>query len=347
MGKNVNMFRHHFVAFGKKVASPFEKTSRTNVEKIVDAYFSGELSGPVEEKIQAWLLHDKERQAEKDAALENAWNRVVQYNETPRPFALDSFEEIRARVGFPATAAKKKKWRLSRVAAVLLPLFAMGGVAWMLLSRGEQPPRTVIEAPANTTNKVTLSDGTDVVLNTNTSLSYREERAVTLEGEAFFKVVKGKKPFVVTAGNVTVTVLGTTFNMEAYPDRQQVRVTLFEGTVRLDNERWSYTMTAGEEMLFDPVSGERRLTRVDTTLQQPAWYAATPAGLTIQKFSEILDTIARRYDVSIENRRPELNDNTYTLPLDEAGSLEDALHVLQLLGSKFTCKVENGVVTIE
>jgi ferric-dicitrate binding protein FerR (iron transport regulator) len=324
-----------------------------NVKKIVDKYFAGELPAPLAEKVRAWLLHDKGKDAEKEAALEAAWNRIVKYHEEPQPFAVDSFEEIQTRL-FPEQVRQTKKrgsWTIvARVAAVLLPLLAIGGGAWMLVTNQvEQPaPQTVIEAPDDATRRVILSDGTDVMLNSTSSLAYSEEREITLEGEAFFKVTKGEKPFVVTAGEVTVTVLGTTFNVEAYPDRERVKVTLFEGKIKLDSKHGSRILNAGEELLFDPGASEYLLTLIDRARQQPEWCADPSApALTISKFDEILDRIATRYGVSIRNNRPELNEDAYTFVLDEEEPLDSTLHVLQLLGQKFTYKVEGDVVTIE
>ncbi|MDR1273664.1 MAG: FecR domain-containing protein [Odoribacteraceae bacterium] len=322
-----------------------------NVKKIVDKYFAGELPAPLAEKVRAWLLHDKTGDAEKEEALEKAWNRIVKYHDEPQPFAVESFEEIQARL-FPVRAPRKKRgsWRLvAQVAAVLLPLLAIGGGTWVLVTaRAEQPtPRTVVEASGAATRRVVLSDGTDVVLNASSSLAYSEERKVALDGEAFFKVAKNEKPFVVTAGEVTVTVLGTTFNVEAYPDRERVKVTLFEGKVKLESKHGSRVLNAGEELLFDPGASDYLLTPVDRARRQPEWCAAPSPALAISKFDEILDRIATRYNVSIKNNRPELNEDAYTFLLDEEETLDGTLRVLQLLGQKFTYKVEGNVVTIE
>lgn len=96
-----------------------------------------------------------------------------------------------------------------------------------------------LTVPCGETFKVTLSDGTEVMLNAGSRLTYpirfmKSERRVQLEGEAYFKVAKdAAHPFVVEAGILDVRVLGTTFNVAAYPDMSPV-VTLFEGSVEAD-----------------------------------------------------------------------------------------------------------------
>ena len=91
-----------------------------------------------------------------------------------------------------------------------------------------------LSIPRGETFKVVLSDGTEVLLNSDSRLSYPtvfkgKERVVSLEGEAYFNVTKNTEhPFIVKSGNVQVRVLGTEFNMCSYtPDN--VRGTLIEG----------------------------------------------------------------------------------------------------------------------
>lgn len=97
-----------------------------------------------------------------------------------------------------------------------------------------------LSIPRGETFKVILSDGTEVLLNSNSRLAYPtvfrgKERVVSLEGEAYFNVTKdAEHPFIVKSGNVQVRVLGTEFNMCSYsPD--DVRVTLIEGKVAVSD----------------------------------------------------------------------------------------------------------------
>ena len=97
-----------------------------------------------------------------------------------------------------------------------------------------------LSIPRGETFKVVLSDGTEVLLNSDSRLSYPtifkgKERVVSLEGEAYFNVTKNAEhPFIVKSGNVQVRVLGTEFNICSYtPDN--VRVTLIEGKVAVSD----------------------------------------------------------------------------------------------------------------
>lgn len=97
-----------------------------------------------------------------------------------------------------------------------------------------------LSIPRGETFKVVLSDGTEVILNANTRLSYPtvfkgRERTVSLEGEAYFNVAKdAEHPFVVRSGNVRIRVLGTQFNVCGYSP-EDTRVTLIEGRVAVSD----------------------------------------------------------------------------------------------------------------
>ena len=87
------------------------------------------------------------------------------------------------------------------------------------------------------TRTITLPDQTEIVLNRYSSLTYPErfrgkDRKVQLQGEAYFEVSKdAAHPFKVETGAIIVQVLGTHFNVEAYPEDTQVKTTLLEGSV--------------------------------------------------------------------------------------------------------------------
>lgn len=88
---------------------------------------------------------------------------------------------------------------------------------------------------------VTLSDGSRVWLNAGSSITYpvafiNNDRKVTITGEAYFEITHdASKPFKVSKGEMEVTVLGTHFNVNAYDDEENIKVTLLEGSVKVKN----------------------------------------------------------------------------------------------------------------
>lgn len=102
-----------------------------------------------------------------------------------------------------------------------------------------QAQTNTLYVPAGQRACITLQDGTIVWLNAQSTLIYPshfygKERTVSITGEAFFEVSKDKeKPFIVTAQDAKIRVLGTKFNVYSYPDTKQIKTSLIEGAVQV------------------------------------------------------------------------------------------------------------------
>jgi ferric-dicitrate binding protein FerR (iron transport regulator) len=129
------------------------------------------------------------------------------------------------------------------VAAALLLLIVFTPLAYLLLDRYTTDPQ---ETPLQTRSTsrgqkltLTLSDGTKIKLNSDSEIKYPERfsndrREVFLKGEAFFDVQHSDHiPFKVHSAGVTVVVMGTSFNVSAYPENTDVKVALENGKVRI------------------------------------------------------------------------------------------------------------------
>ncbi|MEE1897796.1 FecR domain-containing protein [Flavobacterium rakeshii] len=124
-----------------------------------------------------------------------------------------------------------------RVAATL---FIVAGLAFCYTLINKEIPTVTEFAAKGEKKEVMLHDGSVVVLNSNSSISYPEEfgktREVTLEGEAYFKVFRNpQQPFIVQTHKVDIKVLGTSFNINAY-DTLNTKVTVLTGKVQVSDE---------------------------------------------------------------------------------------------------------------
>ncbi|MCD8262635.1 MAG: FecR domain-containing protein [Bacteroides sp.] len=139
-------------------------------------------------------------------------------------------------------------WR--GIAAAILILLA----GWWIVREYGQPELLLFETTAQT-RIIELKDGSRVTLNRYSALTVPQNfkgtaREVTLRGEALFEVVKNAgKPFRVLTGEVTVEVLGTVFNVNAYRENPEIVTTLLEGRVAVKEAE------NGQELLLSP--GER------------------------------------------------------------------------------------------
>lgn len=152
--------------------------------------------------------------------------------------------------------------------------------------------------------QLTLPDGTKVWLNAETSLRYPivfngAERLVELEGEAYFEVVNNvKQPFVVKSGDQRLQVLGTKFNVHAYPDEKDITTTLVSGKVEL-----SSSLTLKSQMLEPNQQSilQNRVFEVDNV--DATIYTAWKDGSFRFKgtpLSEVLNQLERWYDLEID-----------------------------------------------
>lgn len=125
-----------------------------------------------------------------------------------------------------------------------------------------------VRVPRGSEYRLILSDGTKVWLNAESQLIYPvrftgENREVIMKGEACFEVAKKEKqPFVVKVDEIEVLVTGTLFNVEAYPETKEVKMTLVEGRVEVKTEEHRQLLSPDEQALVDKQEGQIRVRKV-------------------------------------------------------------------------------------
>ncbi|MEJ7557103.1 MAG: FecR domain-containing protein [Pedobacter sp.] len=149
---------------------------------------------------------------------------------------------------------------------------------------------------------LTLPDQTKVWLNAASSLTYNPSltangiRKVKLTGEGYFEVAKDKDhPFIVESGNQTVEVLGTHFNVNAYPDEKAYRTTLLEGSVKITDQGHSKILAPGDQAFNS--SGNIKLSQVDPEFAV-AWKSNNFVFDRLD-IKEIMKMISRWYNVEV------------------------------------------------
>lgn len=171
-------------------------------------------------------------------------------------------------------------------------------------------------------NTVILSDGTKVILNAATTLRYPprfngENRQVYLEGEAYFEVTENEeKPFIVKLAKQDITVLGTTFNVQAYENDPYSVVTLLSGRVMLEafNKFGESTgrmfMKPNQRALSDNKSGSVSLSDVNASLAN-TWINGE-YKFKDESLSSIIKRLENYYNVQIHLDDPNLEQIRYT-----------------------------------
>ncbi len=145
--------------------------------------------------------------------------------------------------------------------------------------------------------EITLPDNSEIVLNAESKLSYNEKnwdskRAINLEGEAYFKVAKGKK-FTVTTSLGTVTVLGTQFNVE---NRNGFfEVTCYEGLVSVNFNGEEFKLPAGNSAIA--INGSLSKSKVEIN-GQPSWINKESSFKSIP-LKYVLAELQRQYNLQV------------------------------------------------
>jgi len=160
-----------------------------------------------------------------------------------------------------------------------------------------------IAVPRGGKYNISLPDGTQVWLNSGSSMNYPvvfngKTRMVTLQGEAYFEVAKNKAmPFIVNALSSKITVLGTHFNIKAYATSASVNTTLLEGSVRLSNSSQSVALVPGQQGHIDEHNARIRVSKANLT-RAVAWKNGY-FMFQDDTIEQIMEQISRWYNVDV------------------------------------------------
>lgn len=200
--------------------------------------------------------------------------------------------------------------------------------------------KTII-TPRGKTYTILLSDGTEVVLNADSKLVFptnfngKKERKVKLLGEGFFKVAKdAKHPFIVETASIRTTVLGTVFNIKAYPN-ELPKVTLLSGSIKVTKTNTSKEKE--ESVILIPnqeiTLADNEMLKVsslgDNATQCIKWKEGLFAFHSTPLFDAIQD-IGRWYNVNVEVTDDSLKKETITLTIPRNISLEDFVNSINI-----------------
>ena len=183
---------------------------------------------------------------------------------------------------------------------------------------------------------LTLSDGTRVWLNSETSIQYpvvfgTKERRVFIQGEAYFEVAKdAKKPFTVQFMSSSVTVLGTSFNIRAYPEEKQSQTTLAEGSVRIYSPGSSMLLKPGEQAEVKALSREMVKKEVDVKT-----FTSWKNGRFVfeqEPLENIMRTLERWYDIRVIFRDEGAKRISLSGNLKRYGDFSQVMNMLQMTG---------------
>lgn len=193
-----------------------------------------------------------------------------------------------------------------------------------------------LEIPRGGEFCLTLSDGTRVWLNSETSIQYpvvfgTKERRVFIQGEAYFEVAKdAKKPFTVQFMSSSVTVLGTSFNIRAYPEEKQSQTTLAEGSVRIYSPGSSILLKPGEQAEVNALSGE--MVKKEVEIKTFTSWKDGRFVFEQEPLENIMRTLERWYDIRVIFRDEGAKRISLSGNLKRYGDFSQVMKMLQMTG---------------
>ena len=198
----------------------------------------------------------------------------------------------------------------SEVAAILLIPLVLSFLLYYnsASSKDEVETFTSMSVPAGVQSQIDLPDGSKVWLNFASTIKYptsfqgKDSRHIELQGEAYFEITPDKKhPFMVNVGDISVEVLGTSFNVSAYKDDPKVSVALIEGSVQLmsldHGDKENLSVMKPMQVAHYLKDSKKLLLKTETILDQYVAWKERKLVYANEPFESVFRRMSRRYDV--------------------------------------------------
>lgn len=298
-------------------------------------HLSGQTSPDENKSIDEWLHKNPENQ-KTFQELKDTWKSLEQVKDIMDIDLEEEWIRQKRTIEFKKQPENDKNkyfitWKISKIAAVFLVLIAAVSVAYFVF-----PFFLNNKIVTNgTVQSIELPDGTNVTLNANTSFIYPKKfkdniRKVTLKGEAFFDVKPDpEKPFIISAKEAAVEVMGTSFNVNAYDRNEDITVVVSTGTVAL-----YITSNPSEKLILQEgimgilnIEDQSLIKRANTDRNFLAWKTKQIIfeNETLNKVVQKLEDV---YRTRIIVNNPALNNCRITASFDQQ-SIQSVIKVIE------------------
>lgn len=274
-------------------------------------------------------------------AVEQIWLAVM----NPSSDQVRGFNTIKGRLHHRTGRIISLITAVSAVAASVLMLFIHGSKEQEV----KLPDYIALSTERQEIRTITLPDGSTVRLGPASELIYpagfATGREVSLTGEAFFEVVSDPdSPFVVNAAGNKVTVVGTRFDISAYPCDPEVRTVLVEGKVVFSNNNMSVTLKPGEVLSYGTVTGELSKSSVNVN-QYLGWMSG---HLNYDKISleKLFVRLSATYDMDIRYSPVKYADSSFRISLNIKEPIENVLQAVATI-TPISWSIDGNTISIK
>ncbi len=281
-------------------------------KKDVENYFSGKFSHSEAEEFLKWLHSEQGEQEYLEFIDDSLREEFLEVDESSDQAFEDSYsEDVEKRESGTTSWSfiKDKSW-MGWVAGVVV-LFVVASTFFIMkdhikITVGNRKYKTIVKTtPRGEKSRVILPDGSIVHLNAESSISYSEnfsaDRNLDLVGEAFFEVTKDSlKPFVVHTQNLSTTALGTSFNIQAYPDLGKVQISLATGKVLIKDSLTEKQIIMNPKESTSHINGQPLLRKEQVDINEILLWKEGILHFDKTPFPEVLKTLERWYGTHIK-----------------------------------------------
>lgn len=321
--------------------------------KLINQFFENRYSKNLEDRIHYWLI-SPENSLEKEKAMRQQWDSLSNIEDLS---SRTEYEKIKKILDFKE---KERKVLFSnyllRIAAVFLPLVVFAGIYFLDKKdkKEDNIPMTVLSVPYGKQEEAKLACGSEIWVNSGSEISYNQSlgdkaRTVNLKGEAYFSVMKQNNvPFIVRTEYLDVKVLGTKFNVSAYPDEESTIVTLNKGSIAIhtmDNQ--DYILKPNQQLVYNNKTKEVSIQNLDvSTAKDIADWTIGKMAFNNETLREIVMVFERKFNVEVEVDSNVDLDRRYTVTIDEGDNLKEIVEIFGCFDNSLSYKIEGNKVYI-
>jgi len=262
----------------------------------------------------------------------------------------NSYRKLQKKINLQSPAFRFKTGVFLKYAAILVLLSGIASWLYDLKNQNRLPVEqklkyTSVVARYKEMSQIILPDSSVVWLNSGTTLTYNNDYAVgnrdlSVKGEAYFDVRKNRKiPLTVTCDELKVKVLGTKFNVSAYPEDHQITVALESGAVELlhtKNKSFSYKLSPGEMAHYHIASNDMTVEKANV-----ADFTVWKDGLLVFKdtpMAEVIKRLERKFNVEMIVDNPLVYEPAFNATFKD----ENLAEVLDYI--RFSCHIQYKIL---
>ncbi|MBL7696819.1 MAG: FecR domain-containing protein [Chitinophagaceae bacterium] len=279
------------------------------------------------------IIAESEHDVELNQEFLTIWNSIHPHQQVLSIDKNHLFSEIERNISVLPVRQTRFMW--ARAAAILALVLGAGVIYFYLNGSAEKKSEPVVAANQLTRSShslVKLPDGSSVLLNDNSTLDYstftETNRQVVLSGEAYFDIKRDKAhPFAIRTGKLKTTVLGTSFNIRAYPQENDVTVTVTRGKVEVEMENKTLgIITPNQQISFNKQYG--------STVQQQVLadsiliWKQNDLVFDNTNFEEAAVILSNRFNVSVSFSNEHLKKCRFTASFLNENNIHQVLTVL-------------------